>query len=133
MAEIFRLKGHQLQIAYDGPTALEIAGEFIPEVALLDIGMPGIDGYDLASQLRQLPGLERCLLIAVTGYGQEEDRICSREAGFDYHLVKPASIQIIEELLTRAVATTAIVSVDDARNRELVTSSGGGLHNLKHS
>jgi PAS domain S-box-containing protein len=80
--------GHDVRVAYDGPQALEVAASHRPEVVLLDIGLPGMDGYVVAKELRQR-GLEKSLLVAVSGYGQEEDRRRSREAGFDHHLMKP--------------------------------------------
>ena len=79
--------------------ALEIAGEFRPEVAFLDIGLPVMDGYELASRLRELPGLESVRLIAVTGYGQESDRQKTRAAGFERHLVKPVDLDVVEAIV----------------------------------
>ena len=102
MAALLQLKGHELRVANDGPTAVEIAAKFRPEVVLLDIGMAGMNGYQVAKQLKQLPGLEQTVLVAITGYGQEEDRRSSREAGFDHHLVKPTHISVVEELLNSA-------------------------------
>ena len=102
MAALLQLKGHELRVANDGPQAIEIAAEFRPEVVLLDIGMPGMNGYEVAKELRLLSGLEQTVLVALTGYGQEEDRRTSREAGFDHHLVKPAHISVVEELIISA-------------------------------
>ena len=99
MAELLQLNGHDVRVAYNGPKALETAAGFQPEVVLLDIGMPGMNGYQVAQQLRQLPGLEHTLLVALTGYGQEEDHRRSREAGFQHHLVKPARLSAVEELM----------------------------------
>jgi len=89
-------KGFETRVANDAPAALRIAAEFVPDIAVLDIGLPVIDGYELASHLRSLPGLDRLHLIAVTGYGQESDRQRAREAGFHHHLVKPVAIEAIE-------------------------------------
>src|SRR5262249_33866753 len=75
------MSGHEVRTAYDGREALAAARAYRPEAVLLDIGMPGMDGYEVARRLRQEPGLERALLVALTGYGQEEDRRRSREAG----------------------------------------------------
>jgi DNA-binding response OmpR family regulator len=81
--------GHQVQVVNDGREAVDAALRFHPDVVLLDIGLPGIDGYQLAQKLRQLPETSSARLIAVSGYGQESDRVMSRAAGFDLHLVKP--------------------------------------------
>jgi len=89
----------EIRMAQSGPQALKLAAEFKPEVILCDIGMPGMDGYEVARRLRQLPGFEKVLLAAVSGYGQEEDRRRSQEAGFDHHLVKPIRRATLEELI----------------------------------
>src|SRR6202035_1696475 len=91
LAMLLRLWGHEVAVAHDGPGALRAAETQPPEVALLDIGLPGMDGYELARRLRPQPGLERTVLVALTGWGQEEDRRRSQEAGFDHHLVKPVA------------------------------------------
>lgn len=96
---LLRMMGNSVRIAHDGWSALEIARDFRPTVALLDIGMPGMNGYELARQLRQDAALRGLVLVAVTGWGQEEDRRRSREAGFDHHLTKPAEIDELEKLL----------------------------------
>jgi CheY-like chemotaxis protein len=88
MAELLRAAGHEVVVAFDGPSALGSAPTFRPHVALLDIGLPVMDGYDLARKLRDtLPSAPR--LVAISGYGQEHDRRRSEEAGFQAHLVKP--------------------------------------------
>ncbi len=102
LALLLRLKGHEVETAHDGPAALEKAGSFHPEVVLLDIGLPGLDGYQVASRLRQRRRTARALLVAVTGYGQEEDQRLSREAGFDHHLTKPVDLPVIYALLARS-------------------------------
>jgi CheY-like chemotaxis protein len=89
LAMLLRAEGHQVSIAYDAATALEIARRTLPGFLLLDIGLPGTDGYALAGSLRELTELRNATLIAVTGYGQAEDRERSQAAGFDHHLVKP--------------------------------------------
>jgi PAS domain S-box-containing protein len=91
--------GHRVCVAYDGPSALRAAAVEPPDVALLDIGLPVMDGYELASRLRELPVLENLALVAVTGYGQESDRTRSRAAGFDAHLVKPVDLAEVEALV----------------------------------
>jgi CheY-like chemotaxis protein len=85
---LLRSLGHETRIAHEGATALRIAEEFHPDIVLLDIGMPGIDGYEVARRLRTLKS-RPMRIVAVTGWGQEADRERSREAGFDLHLVKP--------------------------------------------
>ena len=98
-AELATLCGHQVATAQDGPTALELASTFRPDIALIDIGLPQMDGYELARRLRKLPGMERVLLVAMTGYSREQDRRASREAGFALHLVKPVKSERLEALL----------------------------------
>jgi signal transduction histidine kinase/ActR/RegA family two-component response regulator len=100
LAMLLRLYGHEVRIAHDGPAALEIAKSYEPEMIFLDIGMPGMDGYEVARQLRQTAGLEKIVLAALTGWGQAEDRRRTAEAGFDHHLVKPPEPQVLENLLT---------------------------------
>jgi signal transduction histidine kinase/CheY-like chemotaxis protein len=84
-----RRLGHTIQVAHDGPSALQIVEDFRPDVALVDIGLPVMDGYELARRLRAVPSLAKIRLVAVTGYGQDADRDRSHAAGFDVHLVKP--------------------------------------------
>lgn len=92
LAASFTLYGHTIQVAHDGVEGLKVAQSFFPDIAVLDIGLPGMDGYELARRIRQLPGLSKIRLLAVSGYGQQEDRERSREAGFDLHLVKPVDV-----------------------------------------
>jgi CheY-like chemotaxis protein len=91
--------GQEAKTAYDGMSALELADQFRPEVMFLDIAMPGMDGYEVARRIRSMNGF-RPVLVALTGYGQEEDRRRAFEAGFDHHLVKPTSVDALHELLT---------------------------------
>jgi PAS domain S-box-containing protein len=104
LAELLRLWGHQVTIAHDGLLALEAARSVRPEVVLLDIGLPGMDGYEVARALRSLGGLEGVLLIALTGYGQESDRHRSQLAGFDHHMVKPVDVSRLRQLIARQPA-----------------------------
>jgi signal transduction histidine kinase/CheY-like chemotaxis protein len=118
MAMLLQMKGHELRVANDGPKAVEIATDFYPEVVLLDIGMPGMNGYQVATKLRQMPGLEQTLLVALSGYGQEEDRRCSHEAGFHHHLVKPAPLAVVEELVkTAAIPEPPVLACTEGRAR----------------
>ncbi len=96
---LLRLSGQQVRVAYDGPTALALAPEFQPEVVILDLGMPSMDGFAVARRLRSQPGFGKALLIALTGWGNEEAKRRSQEAGFDYHLVKPADPRQLQALL----------------------------------
>jgi signal transduction histidine kinase/CheY-like chemotaxis protein len=101
LAEAVRLDGHEVQIAHDGLSALEQAAVFAPEVVLLDIGLPGIDGYEVVRRLRQIPPLQQSLIVALTGFGQESDRERALKAGFDEHLTKPADLDTIQSVLLR--------------------------------
>jgi two-component system CheB/CheR fusion protein len=99
LGALLGLAGQDVRVVYDGPSALALAATFRPEVAFLDVGMPGMDGHELARRLRREPGLERAVLVALTGWGQEEDRRRTRDAGFDHHLVKPASTAALQQVL----------------------------------
>ncbi|MCW1921440.1 PAS domain S-box protein [Luteolibacter arcticus] len=99
MAMLQELLGHQTRLAHTGPDAVTIAQEFLPDVILLDIGLPGMDGYEVARKLRAMPLLAHTLLIALTGYGSDEDRQLAREAGFDEHLAKPADQERLRRLM----------------------------------
>ena len=92
-------RGHEVEIAHDPLTALDIAATFKPECAILDIGLPVIDGYELALRLRKVPDCEPCRMIALTGYGQDKDKQRGREAGFEEHLVKPVAIDHLLRLV----------------------------------
>jgi PAS domain S-box-containing protein len=102
LALLVQVAGHEVRTAHDGPTALEVAKTFRPEVVFLDIGLPRMDGYEVARQLRRQPGLEKVVLAAVTGYGQEEDRRRTHEAGIDEHLVKPVDPTELEKVFAAA-------------------------------
>ena len=99
LARIVRLWGHDTRMANTGTEAPEIAQTFLPDVVLLDIGLPGMDGYAVARLLRAIPALNNVVLVAITGYGHEEDRRRSQEAGFDMHLVKPFDLDDLEKRL----------------------------------
>ena len=94
LATLVALDGHEVQLAERRPQALELAPQFQPDVMLIDIGLPGMDGFEIARRMRQLECARDCLLVAVTGYGQERDRRLALEAGFDHHLVKPVNVQV---------------------------------------
>ena len=95
--------GHTTRLAHDGGTAVSVATEFGPDVILLDVGLPGMNGYAVARTLRAQPGFDRVHIAAVTGWGQEEDRRKAREAGFDSHFTKPLSPDALEHLLASIV------------------------------
>ena len=97
-ALLLRAYGHEVQIAYDGPAAIDMARSFQPHAMLVDIGLPGMNGYEVAAKLRA-EDLAPVSLIAVSGYGQVEDQQRSRAAGFDHHLIKPVDINTLFALL----------------------------------
>jgi PAS domain S-box-containing protein len=99
MAMLVKAAGHDVRTAHDGPTTLQTALDYRPNVVLLDIGLPGLNGFEVAKRLRQQPVLQSVVLVAMTGYGQEADRQRSQEAGFDYHLVKPADFGKVQQIL----------------------------------
>ena len=90
LALLIRVSGHEVQLAFDGAEAVDIIENWIPDIAFIDIGLPRMNGYDVARRIRQQSRLNSVVLIAHSGYGQETDRQRAREAGFDDHLVKPA-------------------------------------------
>ena len=98
-ATILRLSGCDTHVAYDGPTGLDAVDRLQPDAVLLDIGLPGLDGYQVVERLRGKPSYRRTLIVAVSGYGQDEDRARSKAAGFDYHVVKPIDPGVITGLL----------------------------------
>ncbi|MDB5386104.1 MAG: Protein-glutamate methylesterase [Planctomycetaceae bacterium] len=97
---LLRAAGHDVQTAHDGPAGVQAALEYLPDVALLDIGLPGLNGFDVARRIRQEPALQNITLIALTGYGQEADRLTSEQAGFNHHLVKPADFAQLQQILS---------------------------------
>ncbi len=101
LAMLLRAHGHEVLVAYDAAAALDVTRDKQPDILLLDIGLPGTDGYTLAPKLRQLDSSRTLTLIAVTGYGLAEDRERSKAAGFNHHLVKPIDIDVLRDLLAR--------------------------------
>lgn len=108
LAMLLRISGHEVKVAHDGHAALEAARTFRPEVVLLDIGLPGLDGYEVARRLRSRPETAHSLLVAVSGYGQEDDKRRSREAGFDQHLVKPVDFAALRAVLPRTASQVGV-------------------------
>ncbi len=119
MAILLRLYGHEVRLAHDGLAALEIALTFFPDVIFLDLNLPKMDGYEVAKRLRQEPSMREMALVAMTGYGQEEDRRRTQEAGFHLHLVKPVDFDMLQELLSSIPTSQSC--------EEQVT--GGGISN----
>jgi CheY-like chemotaxis protein len=100
LGELLRIWGHDVRLAHDGPGAVDAAREYLPEVILLDIGLPGMDGFAVATQLRK-ENLGGRLLVALTGYGEQQDRQRTHDVGFDHHLVKPIDPDTLQKLLVR--------------------------------
>ncbi len=99
MAILQRRRGHETRTAFTGPDAVAVAAEFLPEVVLLDIGLPGMDGFEVARRLRAMPALAGAFLVAMSGYGSDEDRVEARAAGFDEYLVKPVDLAVLRTWL----------------------------------
>jgi two-component system, sensor histidine kinase len=106
LAMLLRRWGHEVEVAHDGAGALRLAGAFRPQVILLDIGLPDMDGYAVASRLRA-DGLAGEMLVALTGFGEAQDRARSQEAGFDRHLTKPVEPDDLQALLGPSAASGA--------------------------
>jgi CheY-like chemotaxis protein len=101
LADLLRALSHQVEVAADGRSALEAARTFNPQVVLLDISLPDLDGREVGRRLRQQAGLARVLLVALTGHGSAQDHRLSKEAGFDLHWVKPVDLDALQSLLAR--------------------------------
>jgi CheY-like chemotaxis protein len=110
LAELLKECGHHVEAVYDPAAALDTVSRFSPEVAVIDIGLPGMDGYELVHRLRSEPASRACLFVALTGYGQDADRERSRSAGFHHHFVKPLDpprlLHLIETLPSQAPSVT---------------------------
>ena len=103
MSMLFELWGYEVICAYDGRSALETAAKYRPHAVFLDIGLPGMDGFEVARHLRAMPALARAFLIAMTGYASPEDLIAGKQAGFDEHLLKPVDLDTLREWLRTRV------------------------------
>ena len=106
MAMVLRLDGHDVQVTHDGPSALSTARTFRPQVVFLDIGLPDMDGYETAIELRRLPGLKDALVIAVTGYNPETNHPGAQEARFDHYLTKPVQFETVRRFIAERQAST---------------------------
>ncbi len=104
LASMLQIAGHEIRTAHSGPQALEAARPFQPEVVFLDIGLPGMNGYEVARAIRGEPSLSGVVLVALTGWGSDDDKRQSKEAGFDFHLTKPVELSAIESILARGAA-----------------------------
>jgi PAS domain S-box-containing protein len=107
MGVLLTMQGHEVRVVHDGAAALEAVQSFSAGVVLLDIGLPGLTGLEVARRIRQLPALQSLVLVAITGYGEESDRERSRDAGFDHHLVKPTDLDALLKILETVPAMTA--------------------------
>ncbi len=96
---LVEMLGADYKLAHSGDEALQIAAEYIPNLVLLDIGLPGMSGYEVCKKMREMPQLADTVLVAQTGWGEEQHRRASKEAGFDHHMVKPVSLDKLQELL----------------------------------
>lgn len=96
---MIELLGYEVRLAHDSQSAIDAAQDFLPQAVLLDIGLPGKSGYEVCEQMKKIPALQNTVFIAQTGWGQDEHRRRSQEAGFQHHLVKPVSLQTLEPIL----------------------------------
>jgi CheY-like chemotaxis protein len=96
------MDGHEVVVAKDGPSAIELAKSYLPDVILMDIGIPGMDGYTVCKLMRQEPILTNTVIIAQTGWGEEKHRRMSKEAGFDHHFVKPVDLDLLRNTIQTA-------------------------------
>ena len=96
---LLKASGHDVRTAHDGLAAVQAALDYRPDVVLLDIGLPGLNGYEVAKRLRQQPEFKNIVLVALTSYGQDADRQTALQAGFNHHLVKPARLAQLQEIL----------------------------------
>ncbi|HKQ79987.1 MAG TPA: PAS domain S-box protein [Blastocatellia bacterium] len=110
MATLLKLDGHEVRVAYDGPAAVESALAFRPQVVLLDIGLPGLDGYEVARRLRRINETKDMFLIAVTGYGKKEDRVRALTSGFNYHITKPVDPEELDMIIKKLTPSRSSVN-----------------------
>jgi CheY-like chemotaxis protein len=113
LALMLEALGHEARTAYDGARAIVVADEFRPDVILMDIGMPRFNGFQAAQRIRAQPWADRVVLIAITGWARDEDKRCSKEAGFDAHLTKPIDLELLFRLLSAMNQPPSAVVADD--------------------
>jgi CheY-like chemotaxis protein len=101
LALLLETLGHKVQVAHSGSAALARLDDYRPNILFLDLGMPGMSGYEVAQKMRENPAYDNVMLIALTGWGQDEDFRRSNEAGFSYHLVKPIRLSTVKEILSK--------------------------------
>jgi CheY-like chemotaxis protein len=107
LAMMLKIMGHDTSCAHDGMAAVEVAESFRPDVVLLDIGLPKMNGYDACRHIRAQPWGKGMVLIALTGWGQDEDKLHSKEAGFNFHMIKPVDPEALAKMLTGLLLTPA--------------------------
>jgi CheY-like chemotaxis protein len=105
LVALLQVLGHATHVAHDGPRGLHATEEFVPDLVFLDIGLPGMSGYEVARAIRRQKGLRQVVLIALTGWGAQSDQQQSHDAGFDQHLTKPVSLEALEQALAAAART----------------------------
>lgn len=105
LGEALSLSGYETRVAYDGPSALALAATFHPDMALLDLGLPGMNGFELATRLHATAGLEDLKFIAVTGYGLAGDRRRAIESGFEAHVLKPVELPLLQQEIERLIGS----------------------------
>lgn len=125
---LLQAQGHEVRTAYDGMSIVGITEEFRPNVIMLDIGLPGLNGYEVAQQIREQPSGKNVILIALTGYGQESDRQASANAGFDHHLVKPVRFEQIVEILDAVEARDSSPNNLNRMQRSVASASADSQH-----
>jgi CheY-like chemotaxis protein len=107
LAMMLKVMGNDAQTAHDGLEALELAAAFRPELIVLDIGIPNVNGYEVCRRIREQPWGRNIVVAALTGWGQNEDKERSRQAGFDFHMVKPINPALLEDVLASLHSATA--------------------------
>jgi signal transduction histidine kinase/CheY-like chemotaxis protein len=114
---LLEMSGHDVRTAHDGPTALQVALDYRPDVVLLDIGLPGLNGYEVAKRIRQQPDFKNVVLVALTGYGQDSDRQTALHAGFNHHMTKPVRLPQLEQILATVTVSGMALATDVATSR----------------
>ncbi len=120
---LLEASGHDVRTAHDGLTGVQAAIDYRPDVALLDIGLPGLNGYEVAKRIRQHPALKHVVLVAVTGYGQDADRQTSLQAGFNHHLVKPALLEQLQQILATVSESGATGTMASRQTQKTAASA----------